>query len=76
MRLSTPLTAALMMITCCAFIAASTFFAKMLGTGEFGDPMHPFQIVFGRYVFALMALAPIMLITRQNLRAAPWPKRA
>lgn len=62
------------MIACCAFIAASTFFAKMLGTGEFGDPMHPFQIVLGRYVFALLALAPFFVLTRQNFRNAPWPR--
>ncbi|MEO1612382.1 MAG: DMT family transporter [Pseudomonadota bacterium] len=68
---STPILAALMMIVCCAFIAASTFFAKMLGTGAIGEAMHPFQIVFGRYFFALAALAPFFLASRQSLRGAP-----
>lgn len=45
-----------MMIICCALIAASTFGAKILGTGQVGDPMHPFQITFGRYFFALCVL--------------------
>ena len=45
-----------MMIICCALIAASTFGAKILGRGEMGEPMHAFQITFGRYFFALIVL--------------------
>lgn len=45
-----------MMIVCCALIAASTFGAKILGTGDAGQPMHAFQITFGRYFFALCVL--------------------
>lgn len=50
------LRAAVMMIICCALIAASTFGAKILGTGAAGQPMHAFQITFGRYFFALCVL--------------------
>lgn len=46
----------MMMIICCALIAASTFGAKILGTGDAGQPMHAFQITFGRYFFALCVL--------------------
>lgn len=62
-----------MMTVCCAFVALSTFFAKMLGAGTEGAPMHAFQIVVGRYGFALLALAPFMLAFGGGLRAAPWP---
>ena len=48
--------AAIMMIICCALIAASTFGAKVLGRGEVGAPMHAFQTTFGRYFFALCVL--------------------
>ena len=72
MRLPAPVKAAMMMIACCAFVAASTFFAKMLGKGVAGDPMHPFQIVFGRYGFALLALTPLFLMRREGLAGAPW----
>ena len=73
MILSSPLKAALMMIVCCAFIAASTFFAKMLGTGAAGEPMHAFQIVAGRYSFAFLALIPVFLFARKTFTGAPWP---
>lgn len=61
-----------MMILCCAFVALSTFFAKMLGSGAAGEPMHAFQIVMGRYGFALLALAPFMLRSREGFTGAPW----
>lgn len=72
MTVPAPLRAAIMMIFCCAFIALSTFFAKMLGTGAAGAPMHPFQIVAGRYGFALLALAPFFFRSGAGFAAAPW----
>ncbi|MEM7544581.1 MAG: DMT family transporter [Pseudomonadota bacterium] len=69
--LSVPVRAALMMTLCCAFIALSTFFAKMLGRGTVGDPMHAFQIVVGRYGFALLALAPFAIWQRERFRNLP-----
>ncbi|MFN3259547.1 MAG: DMT family transporter [Pikeienuella sp.] len=74
--LSPPLRAALYMTLCCAFVALSTFLAKALGRGigeEWGgEPMHPFEIVLGRYGFALLALSVLMLWRRQGLSGAPW----
>lgn len=66
-----PIRAASMMMVCCAFIALSTFFAKVLGSGAVGEPMHPFQIVFGRYLFALLALTPFVIAARETFRGAP-----
>ncbi len=69
--LPVPLRAALMMTLCCAFIALSTFFAKMLGRGVIGEPMGAFQIVVGRYGFALLALTPFALWQRERFRNLP-----
>lgn len=71
--MSVPLRAAIMMAFCCAFIALSTFLAKILGRGVAGAPMHTFQIVLGRYGFALIALIPVVLATRARLSGAPLP---
>jgi drug/metabolite transporter (DMT)-like permease len=60
-----------MMTVCCAFIALSTFFAKMLGRGTFGEPMGAFQIVVGRYGFALLALIPVALWQRERFQRLP-----
>ncbi|MGB0504726.1 MAG: DMT family transporter [Pikeienuella sp.] len=73
MNPKTAITAALMMVICCAFIALSTFFAKVLGRGVDGTPMHPFQISFGRYVFALSALFIVSAVKRVNYSDAPLP---
>lgn len=58
----------------CAFIALSTFFAKVLGRGV-GDAeaMSAFQISWGRYLFALLALAPFAIWRRTSFRRAPLP---
>lgn len=61
------------MLVATAFIAATTLLAKALGTDRLGDPLHPFQVSHGRFVFAALglALAAVFLrpqITRPNLR--------
>ena len=62
----------MMMTICCAFIALSTFFAKVLGRGV-GESagMAVFQISWGRYLFALLALLPFALWHRTSLAGAP-----
>ena len=56
------------MVLATVFIAASTLFAKALGTGVFGPPMHALQISNGRFLFAFMAISGAVLITRQPIR--------
>lgn len=73
MNPKTAVTAALMMVVCCAFIALSTFFAKVLGRGEIGAPMHPFEISFGRYVFALLMLILVAAVRGVRFSNAPLP---
>ncbi|WP_372612675.1 DMT family transporter [Aquicoccus sp.] len=45
------------MLTACAFIAASTLMAKLAGTARLGDPLHPFQVSHGRFLFAWVLIA-------------------
>ncbi|WP_299137948.1 DMT family transporter [uncultured Tateyamaria sp.] len=52
----------------CAFIAATTLFAKALGTDQFGPALHPFQISFGRFLFAFVALGTAAAILRPEFQ--------
>lgn len=52
-----PALAATLICIACAFIAATTLFAKALSTGPFGPALHPFQISFGRFLFAFLVFA-------------------
>lgn len=56
------------MLLATVFIAASTLFAKALGTGVFGPPMHALQISHGRFIFAFLAIGSTALIVRQSIR--------
>lgn len=53
-----------------SLVAMTTVLAKLLGTGP--DALSPFQITWGRYVFAMMALAVAAAILRPTL--APFHK--
>ncbi|MEJ6391490.1 DMT family transporter [Gymnodinialimonas ulvae] len=55
------------MLCATAFIAATTLLAKALGTDTLGDPLHPVQVTFGRFLFAWIAIVTIVAITRPNL---------
>ena len=63
-----PALAALLIVCACAFIAATTLFAKAMGTDQFGAPLHPFQISFGRFLFAFIALSTAALVLRPTLQ--------
>ena len=53
-RAQNPPLAATLILIASAFIAATTLMAKALGTDAPGDPLHPFQITFGRFLFAFL----------------------
>lgn len=55
-----------------AFIAATTLFAKALGSDAFGPALHPLQISQGRYVFAFIALSMVAAIVRPKLGMPHW----
>jgi drug/metabolite transporter (DMT)-like permease len=63
-----PALAASLIGVAAAFIAATTLFAKALGTDQFGPPMHPFQIVFGRFLFAFACFALAVAVFRPRLQ--------
>lgn len=68
-----PALAATLIAVACAFIAATTLIAKTLATSQFGAPMHPFQIVFGRFLFAFLAFALASAILRPALQRPHLP---
>lgn len=68
-----PALAATLISVACAFIAATTLIAKALATDQFGPPMHPFQIVFGRFLFAFLCIALAASILRPKLQRPHLP---
>lgn len=63
-----PALAAGLIAVATAFIAATTLIAKALGTDQFGPAIHPFQIVFGRFLFAFLAFSIAVAILRPTLQ--------
>lgn len=60
------------MFIAASLVAATSMLAKVLGNDLAGDPLHPFQISAGRFVFAFSALciaAPVMKLRFTN---TPW----
>ncbi len=55
------------MLCATAFIAATTLLAKALGTDALGPPLHPVQVTFGRFLFAWIAIATFVAVTRHRL---------
>jgi drug/metabolite transporter (DMT)-like permease len=72
-RPQAPVTAVALILTATMFIAATTLFAKALGTGVVGDPLHPVQITHGRFVFAFLALGLAAAMIRPRLHRPHWP---
>lgn len=56
----------------CVFIAASTLFAKALGTGAMGPPLHPLQVSHGRFVFAWIAILSAAVLLRPRMGRVHW----
>ena len=63
-----PALAALLIAVACAFIAATTLIAKTLASAQFGTPLHPFQVVFGRFFFAFLSFAVVAVLLRPDLQ--------
>ncbi|MEO3998046.1 DMT family transporter [Mesorhizobium sp. CAU 1732] len=62
----------LLMLLACALVAGTTLIAKMLGPAAGENALHPLQISAGRFLFALLALTPLIAISRPSLRGAVW----
>ncbi|MCG8595787.1 MAG: DMT family transporter [Kiloniellales bacterium] len=70
---SRPVSGALLMVVCCALIAATTLMAKALGRELGGAALHPLQVSAGRFCFAFLALLPVVAWQRPSFRGAAWP---
>lgn len=55
------------MLTATLFIAASTLFAKALGTDTLGPPLHPLQVSHGRFLFAWIIITATVAVLRPRL---------
>lgn len=62
-----PALAATLILCATAFIAATTLLAKSLGTDVLGAPLHPLQISFGRFLFAVIAIGTVFALLRPRL---------
>ncbi|MBL4807134.1 MAG: DMT family transporter [Rhodobacteraceae bacterium] len=67
-----PLRAAVMIIMVCMLFAITTLIAKALGTGYGGEPLHPFMISGGRFLFALIGLSIGAAILRPKITKPDW----
>ncbi|WP_197435178.1 EamA family transporter [Nitratireductor arenosus] len=61
-----------MMALACALVASTTLFAKMLGRAVDGPSIHPLQVSAGRYFFAFLALAPVLVWHRPSFADTAW----
>ena len=59
--------ALLLAIAASLFFAGSTFTSKLLGSGYFGDPVHPLQVTHSRFAFGLMTALVLFLVMRRRL---------
>ena len=64
--------APLFIVGAAALVAATTLIAKALGNGASGEPLPGFMVSAGRFVFAWLALAPVVLWMRPGFRGARW----
>ncbi|MFS4580517.1 DMT family transporter [Phaeobacter sp. C3_T13_0] len=67
-----PALAAALVLLATVFIAGTTLIAKALGTDALGTPLHPFQISFGRFIFAFLAISMLVGLRRPKLTRPNW----
>lgn len=66
------MTGFLAMTAACALLAGTTLFAKMLGGGPGGLGLHPFQVSFGRFFFAWLAIAAFAALRPPGFAGTAW----
>lgn len=62
-----PKLAAILTLCASAFAAASTFMAKVVGSGTLGPALHPLQVSQGRFLFAFIAISSLAVVLRPKL---------
>lgn len=64
------------MLGAASLVAATTLMAKALGTGlgldAGGEPLPPFMVSAGRFVFAWLTLLPVVMILRPPFKGSNW----
>lgn len=71
-----PMLAAGLILLASACVAVTTLFAKALGQDVLGPALHPFQITFGRFAFALAGLCVAMAVLRPRFHAPNYKLHA
>jgi drug/metabolite transporter (DMT)-like permease len=72
-----PALAALFIVGCAALVAMTSLLAKLLGRGVIdGGELHPLQISAGRFLFAWLALLPVVAWHRPGFRGVAWRLQA
>lgn len=66
------ITAALLIASATAFIAATMLIAKALGSDAFGPPLHALQISHGRFLFAFLGISAAALFLRPTIDRPHW----
>ncbi|SDF29436.1 MULTISPECIES: DMT family transporter [Thalassobaculum] len=64
--------AALFMTGAASLVAATTLMAKVLGQDLLGPPLPGFMVSAGRFLFAWMALVPVILVMRPGFQGTRW----
>lgn len=64
--------AALFMTGAAALVAATTLMAKVLGQELLGDPLPGFMVSAGRFLFAWLALVPVIVVMRPGFAGTRW----
>lgn len=61
-----PLVAAGFMLLASALFAATSLIAKLITSGELGEPLHPMQISHGRFFFAFLVIGTVTALRRPS----------
>jgi drug/metabolite transporter (DMT)-like permease len=64
--------AVVLMIMASALVAGTTLFAKILGSATSENPLHPLQVSAGRFLFASLALLPLVVWKRPSFVGTDW----
>lgn len=72
LALPAPGLAVVFMLCATAFIAATSLLAKALGTDALGPALHPLQVSHGRFLFAWITIACVVVALRPRFTPANW----
>ena len=62
----------LLAVTASLCFAGSTFLSKLLGSGFYGDALHPLQVAHSRFAFGLLTAMLLFLASRRHVVRPHW----